>query len=133
MRSYKQYKNSRFLTQPDVENQPTVTLVKTVERDVASPGEKQKSKPCAAFKELDKPLVLNIENMEAIAEIAGTDDMDKWPGTRVTLYWNPEVTYKGKVTGGIRIKASPSEPAEEKVDPATPVPATVADEVEVPF
>jgi hypothetical protein len=133
MRSYKQYKNSRFLTEPDVVNRPTVTFVKAVERNVASPGEKQKIKPCAEFSELDKPLVLNMKNMEAIAEIAQTDDMDKWPGTRLTLFWDPNVTFGTKVTGGIRIKAPPVEPAKGKVDPATPVPAMVADQDEVPF
>jgi hypothetical protein len=126
MSSYKKYKNSRFLTQADVENEPVVTYVETSDLDLAMPGEKRKERPCTKFKELDKRLVTNVTNFEAIAGIAGTDEMDQWPGVQVQLYWDPDVAFRGKVTGGIRIRAPRAKPAQEK---PVLMPTTVPDEI----
>jgi len=126
MSSYKKYKNSRFLTQADVENEPVVTYVETSDLDVAMPGEKTKTRPCTKFKELDKRLVTNVTNFEAIAGIAGTDEMDEWPGVQVQLYWDPSVTYGRTVTGGIRIRDPRAKPAQEK---PVLMPATVPEEI----
>jgi len=121
MSSYKKYKKSRFLTKSDVEDEPQVTYDEAADQNVALPGEQEKIKPCIKFKELDKQLAANITQLDAIAELAGTDEMDEWPGTRLTLYWDPTVAYGPNITGGIRVRA-PKKPLPKLVRKLTQPP-----------
>ena len=45
-----------------------------------------------------KALVCNLTRAEAIAELAGSDDTDVWPGTRLTLV-KGMTRYQGKRSG----------------------------------
>jgi hypothetical protein len=49
-----------------------------------------------------KRLTLNRTNATAIAEAAGTDDTDRWPGTRVRLFSTP-VLFQGRTVQALRI------------------------------
>ncbi len=50
--------------------------------------------------------MLNWTNAQLTANAVGTSDMDQWPGRRITLYHDPNVSYGGKLIGGIRVKAA---------------------------
>jgi hypothetical protein len=50
-----------------------------------------------------KPLPLNRTNYDSVANIAGTDETDDWPGTKVEPFVNKEIV-KGKLTDCVRIR-----------------------------
>ena len=105
-------KNSRFLTKDDCGNGIVTTISSIVCTNVAPDGENPDEKWTVHFTEENiKPLVLNTTNGEAIAEICGSDDGDAWTGKRIELYNDPNVSFAGKRTGGIRVR----KPAEASV------------------
>jgi hypothetical protein len=70
------------------------------------------------FAHKHKPLPLNRTNYDSVADIAGTDETDDWPGTKVELFVNRE-TVKGKLTDCVRIRKSGVKPKPKK-GPDTP-------------
>lgn len=135
-------RSSKFLKRSDVGRGVLVTIKKLTTENVAKEGEPPDFKHVAWFVELEKPLVLNGTNGQIIASINGHEsDIDKnWPGTRVVLYDDPNVAYKGRLVGGIRIRAPRQEVRLPPPPPPPPPPAelpeiapsVVADE-DLPF
>ena len=64
---------------------------------------RRRPKRSSAFKGAKKTLPLNLTNWDAVADITGEDDSDKWPGHAIELY--PTTTaMKGKPVACIRIR-----------------------------
>jgi hypothetical protein len=66
-------------------------------------GDERQEKPVLYFKEVEQGLVLNLTNFNTIADLYG-DETDTWVGKKITLY-PTEVTFSGKTSMGIRIRA----------------------------
>lgn len=98
-------KSSKFLTKHDVEPEVVVTIDSYEELDVSMESQAPEMKWCLYFKQFEKPLVLNSTNGQLIEAILGSDDFDDWIGQQVVLYNDPTVSFGGKLTGGIRVKA----------------------------
>ena len=61
-----------------------------------------------------KPLVCNGTNWDVIEALYGPES-DDWIGKCITLWRDPSVKFKGKRTGGIRVREIvPSDGADEK-------------------
>ena len=58
-----------------------------------------------AFREFDKPLILNKTNIKRMVRIFGTGDTSAWRGP-ITVYVEQDVEYGGRVVGGIRVKSA---------------------------
>jgi hypothetical protein len=94
----------KFLRKDDVAK-PMLLIVKGVEqRNVAQQGADPEMKWCLTFTEEDKPLVLNSTNIQLCQRIFESDDTDHWINKRIVLYVDPNVSYAGKVIGGIRVR-----------------------------
>ena len=116
MPSFRSHFPSKYLKVDDLNGRPAL---RTIARQVSELiGTDKNPKPVCYFVESSlKPLVLNLTNSVSIAAIAGTDDTDAWPGTKVVLF--PTSTFfQGKDTPCIRIRA--------------PKPAAVAPKVVTP-
>ena len=50
------------------------------------------------------PMILNVTNAQEIADIAGTDDIDKWRGVNISIFSDPNVTLGKKRVGGLRVR-----------------------------
>jgi hypothetical protein len=83
----------------------TVTIKKVVMKEV---GEERENKPVMTFDEIDKELVLNVTNANAIADVTGEDDSDNWPGHVIKLV-RSRVQFGAKTVDAVRIEA-PDEP-----------------------
>ena len=105
MRSYDKYRNTKYIQKSDVEKAALVTIDKITEEDMASNGQPEEMKYIIHFKENYKPWAPNIGSLEEISHIAGTGDVDRWVGTVIVLYVNPDVEFAGKRVGGIRCRA----------------------------
>lgn len=121
-------RESKFLKQGDVGKGALMTVTGCEKHNVAMSGADPEEKWCLEFQETDKPLVLNMTNMQLCARVFGSEDTDEWIGKRIVLYTDPNVVYAGKVVGGIRVRA----PKKGAVAPPPP-PVNAPDEDDIPF
>jgi hypothetical protein len=98
-------KQSKFLTKADVIPPVLVTVRSYEQVNVAKEGVEPELKWALHFDELDKPMVLNSTNGQIIAAITGAEDFDGWTGTKIVLFNDPNISFGGKLTGGIRCRA----------------------------
>lgn len=116
-------KKSTFLKRSDVANQgrgTPATIAKAEFMNVAKEGAPEELKRVLWFQELDKPMVMNSTNGEIIAKITGSRDDDHWTGHKVVLYDDPNISFQGKLVGGIRVRA-PRTPVPQNPGPRIPV------------
>lgn len=83
------------------DRQPTMTIA-----NYSSVGFDSESKGVITFQETDRGWVINKTNGQCLQAMFGSNPA-AWRGKRVTLYFDPTITNKGEVTGGIRIVGSP--------------------------
>ena len=98
-------KRGRFLTQKDIERPVVVTIASFKEVNVAMEGAEPDERWVLSFREFDKPMVLNSTNGQIIAAITGSEEFKDWVGQRIVLYVDPNVSFGGKLVGGIRCRA----------------------------
>ena len=75
-----------------------------------------KMKPVAYVTGREPGFVLNITNCEALAQLTGSDETEKWIGAHVTIF-TEQTRFGGKATQGLRLRgawppkqAEPDEP-----------------------
>jgi len=120
-------RESKFLKQTDVGDGVIVTISGCEQLNVAKEGADAEMKWCLTFEETEKPLVLNSTNGQLIERILGSDDLEAWVGGKIVLYTDPNVSYGGKIVGGIRARApKPPKAAPKAAKPKLP-PAEPAD------
>jgi hypothetical protein len=91
------------------------------EENVAMPDQPEDKKWVMYFENIEKGLVMNTTNLQLAAIAFGTQETDDWIGKQIVLYHDPNVSYGGKLTGGIRVRAprnkSKIEQAKKALDP----------------
>ena len=99
---------SRFTQASDFDDGPiTVTIKSTADEDFGTKDNPQ-TKPVVLFEDDGvKPVVLNLTRAEMISEIAGSEDMDNWPGTRVQLS-KGTTRFQGKKVACIDVAQPPA-------------------------
>lgn len=110
--------NSKFLKKEDAMPNPLLLTIQEIrEEDVSMEGEPEKLKQVAYFAEVEKGFVLGKTTGEQIASFLGDpgDDPRLWYGKKIVLYCDPNVTMKGKLVGGVRVRA-PRGPAATSVN-----------------
>ena len=122
-------RESKFLKKEDVGTGMLVTIEDCRQFNVAKEGADPEMKWCLLFAEQDKPLVMNQTNLQICAQVCGSEDTDEWKNKRIVLYTDPNVTFGGKLVGGIRVRAP-----KKSAPPPKPVAPPVADDDEsIPF
>ena len=99
---------SKFLRKEDLDDDLIVTVKSVKLEDM--PGDDNEQRWVVYFRELPKGLVLNVTTIRALESAFG-NDTDQWLGGKVELYVDPAVTFKGKVVGGLRLRARKSKTA----------------------
>lgn len=97
-------RQSNYLKREDARPDKLVTIRLHKRENIEDNGQ-PKLKSVLFFNELEKPLVLNWINAEAIARITGSDDTDNWTGHKIVLYDDENVMMGTKRVGGIRVRA----------------------------
>lgn len=136
MPSWKTLVDSKYLKQEDIGPGKLVTLQSIEKVNIAMEDQPAEMKPCARFREMKKPLILNTTNLGLMASSAGSDDIDDWIGRQFVLYVDPTVQYMGKIIGGIRIrrprKTAKVEPEPELIEAHDDTEPGAADD-DIPF
>ena len=102
---------SKYLRKEDIEHDTTVTLGKVTQEAMPN-GE---PRYVLGFAEFDKGLVLNTTTIRVLGDAFGNDTND-WLHQRAVLFVDPNVSFKGQVVGGLRmrpIKASAPPPPKQ--------------------
>ncbi len=120
-----QLKQSRFLTRADVGAGALATIEQIFQDNVAKEGAPEELRWCIKFSEIEKPMVLNSTNGQIIAGICKSEDTDHWAGHKVVLYDDPNVSFGGKLVGGIRVRAPRNQAPKPAQAAPKPVPAPV--------
>jgi len=100
--------NSKYLKKESALPTPLLLTIKEIcEEDVAMDGEPEKLKQVVYFTEVDKGFVLGKVTGQQIASFLGNpgNDPTPWYGKKIVLYCDPNVTMKGKLVGGLRVRA----------------------------
>ena len=119
---------SKFLKCEDLKGKPRVVQIEAAPAETlkSNKGEEQ-SKIVLYFVGAKKALPLNLTNFDAVAEVAGDDDTESWPGVRIELY--PSTTMLGgKTVDCIRIRkpqkelpiTAPDDELPEELDDSIP-------------
>ena len=119
---------SKFLRKEDFDEDMVATVRGVKLEDVGNQGEQRW---VLYFREMQKGMVLNVTTIRVLEGAYG-DDSDGWIGKRVMIYVDPNVSFQGRVIGGLRLRA----PKKTAAAPApTPAPAAHADEFsdDIPF
>src|SRR5215469_9285984 len=110
-KSYKRFVgNAKYLKKEDIPSPVNTSILWIKEEEVTAPGKGTETRLVLYFDGLKKGLVLNMTNADALEEITGTGEYEKWSDTPIQLWVDPDVTYGGKKIGGIRIRKPPSGP-----------------------
>ena len=106
---------SRYLTAEDVRRELLLTVRSVTREEV---GETEKT--VMTFVENDKLLVLNKTNFKECVRIFESDDANDWRNRNLVVYYDPNVQYRGRVVGGLRVKKAKtqtdSQPASQESD-----------------
>ena len=122
MPNINEIKKSNFLKKEDCGQGILVTIKEVVQENVAKEGAPEELRWCVFFGECEKPMVLNSTNAQLIAQITGQQTTEAWTGHRVVLYNDPAISFQGKITGGIRVRA----PRGQAAARTAPAPARAA-------
>ncbi len=98
-------KQSKFLTRADVGKGVLLTIKAIFQENVAKEGAPEEFRWCVSFDEAEKPMVLNSTNGQIIAGVVKSEETDNWIGHKIVLYDDPNVSFGGKLVGGIRVRA----------------------------
>ena len=132
MPSYKTKFPSKYLRADDLDgykdHQLMVAITRWTDEAVGNPPEE---KTVLYFRDELKGLILNKTNGESIAEIAGTDDMDRWVGVKILLV-STKTDFGGKRVKCIRVEPPLEEPAETRPERAPQGEQPVGPPVEQP-
>jgi hypothetical protein len=105
MPNINQMKESRFLKKEDCAAGVLMTIRNVEQINIAKEGAPEELKWCAILEETDKPMVLNSTNNQIIAKVCGSENTDDWTGHKIVLFHDPNVSFAGKLIGGIRCRA----------------------------
>ena len=93
----------------DEDKELTIDHVVKAEEITGEKGRKD-SEPVVYFKEKDAngkalKMVLNATNSKTLEKLAGSPMIEDWAGLRVTVWADPDVSFGGQRTGGIRFRS----------------------------
>ena len=100
---------SKYLAKTDFDEDQVATI-KKVQMEELGRDDQKEEKAILYFREYPKGMVLNNTSLKVLAQAYG-DDVDGWTGKQVTIYVDPNVSFGGKVVGGLRLRPMKSKPA----------------------
>jgi hypothetical protein len=109
---------SKFLRKEDFDEDRVLTIKGVKLEDM--PGDDGQQKWVLYFREEPKGMALNITTIRVLEQAYGGDS-DQWIGNKVKVYVDPNVSFGGKIVGGLRLRTS-----KVVAKPAPPPPAETA-------
>jgi hypothetical protein len=92
---------SKFLRKEDFDEDRVLTIKGLKLEDM--PGDDSQQKWVLYFREEPKGMALNITTIRVLEQAYGSDS-DQWVGNKVMVYVDPNVSFGGKIVGGLRLR-----------------------------
>jgi hypothetical protein len=134
---------SNYLKQSDLDEfddqECVVTIVKIGQKNIGRENEDIDMKWLVKFKEFTKPMVLNSTNIQLLSKATGAESTEEAIGKQVIVYVDPNVSFGGKLVGGLRIKAirsskpKPQPKQSEDNFEDSKMPGRFTDDKDIPF
>jgi hypothetical protein len=123
-------KNSKFLSKEDVDP-PLLVQIFQMTTDQVEGDHGIEDRAVLYFHGNVKPLILNNTNKELLKAITGATTTGGVKNHQIILYNDATIMFRGKMTGGIRIRAATqpapvTAPQAQPIQPAVTYPATDA-------
>ena len=110
---------SKFLRKEDFDDGDQVLTIKGVKLE-DMPGDDGTQKWVLYFRELPKGMAMNSTTIRVLEKGYG-DDSDLWIGKKVLVYVDPNVSFRGQVVGGLRLRTQkPQAQSQSHAAPAHP-------------
>ena len=93
-----------FMTTDDVRGGPKVVKIRAFTREKVGDEDDAKLESICYFEGNAKPLVVRKTVLDQIRAVTQADTPQEAIGKTIELHLDPTVTYKGKVTGGVRVR-----------------------------
>jgi hypothetical protein len=127
----------KYLKKEDCDPPMLATIERFEEENVAREDQPEDLKWVMYFENNEKGLVMNTTNLQLAAKAFGTEETDDWIGKQIVLYHDPNVSFGGKLVGGIRVRApkgkSKLEQSKKSPDPRPEPPPFDDMDSDVPF
>src|SRR3990167_3600863 len=104
MANVNQMIESKYLKQSDLDGEVEVTIIKVGQLNVAREDQEPEMKWAMKLQEFKKPMVLNSTNIQLLAKACESEESEDWIGKKVVIYADPNVSFGGKLVGGLRVK-----------------------------
>lgn len=118
---------SKFLRKEDFDEDRVMTIRSVKLEDM--PGDNGDQKWVLYFQGEAKGMAMNVTTIRVLEQAFG-DDSDHWVGNKVMVYVDPNVSFQGKVVGGLRLRT----PKKQSVKaPPPPVDNDFESDKEIPF
>jgi hypothetical protein len=118
-------KKSKFLKKEDFPKPALLTVAGYEEVNVAMEGAEPEMRWALTFNEVEKPWICNSTCGQIISGFLGSGDFDDWIGKKIVLYNEPNITFGGRLVGGIRVRAPRVSIAAATAPVPKPTPAPV--------
>lgn len=105
---------SKFLRKEDFDEDQVCTI-KECKLEQVGKDDSPEERWVLYFREREKGMVLNITTIRVLEQAYG-GDTDHWMGNKVMVYVDPNVSFGGKVVGGLRLR-TPKKSAAPKAPP----------------
>lgn len=112
---------SKYLRKEDFD-EDMICTIKGLKLEDLGKDEKKEERWIIYFREQQKGMVLNVTSIRVLESAFG-DESDVWVGKKVTVYVDPNVSFQGRVVGGLRLrpmkpeKAAPTRSTQEAAVP----------------
>jgi hypothetical protein len=93
---------SKFLRKEDFDEDQICTIRNVKLEDVGR-DDNPEQRWVLYFREHPKGMVLNVTTIRVLEQSYG-GDTDQWIGNKATVYVDPNVSFGGKVVGGLRLR-----------------------------
>jgi hypothetical protein len=115
---------SKYLAKADFDDEQVCTIKGVKQENLAKDDQAEEFRWVLYFRDAPVPkgMVMNITTIRVLEQAFG-GDTDHWVGNKVIVYVDPNVSFGGKVVGGLRLRIA-------KQTKAAPGPAQAAAEAE---
>ncbi len=94
---------SNYLAQADCRDDVLVLTIASVGLETVGQGKDAEERAVMHFAGNAKPMVINAGNWSICEELFGSES-DHWQGKNIEVYVDPNVSFGGKRTGGLRLR-----------------------------
>ena len=131
--SFEQMIESKYIKKEDVIPDKLFTIAEFKRLNIAQEGDPPDYKWALQFEEEAKPLLLNSTNIQLLKLALGVNGPNDAIGRKIVAFNDPSVSFGGKLTGGVRLRAARVRQPEPTVAQATPASTIDKFDDDIPF